>query len=139
MDVLSAGFGRGIQFFGTQAEVKPRPWELMPRICYCGTQRLLGKFGDLGGLITCPGPQMFKHFGKTEGDRPAPGQMLAVRRPPCSMAFRSLTGAYNQLGSPVVLFGGGFPYKYRLQKKGYPYSNLSTGGPCQPSWLFERQ
>ena len=24
---------------------------------------------------------------------------------------------------------GGFPYKTRAQKKGYPYSNLSTGGP----------
>ena len=26
-------------------------------------------------------------------------------------------------------FGGGFPYEDRLQRKGYPYSNLSTGGP----------
>ena len=25
--------------------------------------------------------------------------------------------------------GGGFPYKNRLQKRGYPSSNLSTGGP----------
>ena len=30
---------------------------------------------------------------------------------------------------PLVL-GGGFPYN-RLQKKRYPYSNLSTGGPSQ--------
>ena len=26
-------------------------------------------------------------------------------------------------------FGGGLPYQNRLQKEGYPYSNLSTGGP----------
>ena len=29
------------------------------------------------------------------------------------------------------IFGGGFPYWNRLQKKGYPYSTLSTGGPGQ--------
>ena len=38
------------------------------------------------------------------------------------------------LGPPVVPFdqlvwGFGFPYKNRPQKKGYPSSNLSTGGP----------
>ena len=42
-------------------------------------------------------------------------------------------------------FGGGFLYKSRLQKKqvGYPYSNLSTGGPSHvlgfpfvESWRF---
>ena len=37
------------------------------------------------------------------------------------------------LGPPVLplfpLFGGGFPYQNGLQKRGYPYSNLSTGGP----------
>ena len=39
------------------------------------------------------------------------------------------------LGFPVVPFysvlGGGFPDSNRLQKKEYPYSNLSTGGPRQ--------
>ena len=36
------------------------------------------------------------------------------------------------LGTPVVpsyLFFGGFPTKMDYRQKGYPYSNLSTGGP----------
>ena len=39
--------------------------------------------------------------------------------------------AVPQLGAliPFVSLGGGFPYSNRLPKKGYPYSNLSTGGP----------
>ena len=40
------------------------------------------------------------------------------------------------LGFPVgpfyrFFFGGVFPYYNRLQKKGYPYSDLSTGGPSK--------
>ena len=30
------------------------------------------------------------------------------------------------------IFWGGSPYSNRLRKKGYPYSNLSTGGPSCP-------
>ena len=32
---------------------------------------------------------------------------------------------------PLTLFWGRVPLLNRLQKKGYPYSNLSTGGPIK--------
>ena len=42
-------------------------------------------------------------------------------------------GGPNGPRFPVVPFypflGKGSPANYRLQKQGYPYSNLSTGGP----------
>ena len=42
-----------------------------------------------------------------------------------------------KLPPPVLLafypFLGGFPYENRLQKKGYPYSSLSAGGPSYPA------
>ena len=46
-------------------------------------------------------------------------------------AFEFHFGCITRSPSSALLpfFGGGFPYQYRLQKKGYPYSNTSTGGP----------
>ena len=45
------------------------------------------------------------------------------------------------LGPPVApfypFFRGGFPYFSRLQRRRYPYANLSTGGPSGSSvFLF---
>ena len=35
---------------------------------------------------------------------------------------------------PFVLLGEGSPTKIDYSKKGYPYSNLSTGGPSYFAW-----
>ena len=49
----------------------------------------------------------------------------------CGTLLANIGSSTSPSSALLPVFGVGFPYSRRLQKKGYPYSNLSTGGPSQ--------